>query len=88
MALSPGPPGREVDIVWHYHILDTEAYIRDTAQIFGRYLHHPPDFGPMGSAVPQYTRKLYRAEYGEDLIPNESGAPALPVASPALDCRG
>ena len=73
IALSPGPPGRDLDIVWHYHILDTEAYIRDTAQIFGRYLHHPPDFGPPGNDVPQYTRRLFRTEYGEELVPDESG---------------
>jgi len=67
IALSPGPSGREFDIVWHYHIFDTEAYIRDTAQIFGRYLHHPPDFGSMGNAA-QYTRQLFRTEYGEELV--------------------
>jgi len=87
VALSPGPPGRDLDIFWHYHVLDTEAYIGDTAQIFGRYLHHPPDFGPMGNDIPQYTRRLFRAEYGEDLIPSESGAPALPVAAPATERR-
>jgi hypothetical protein len=87
VTLSPGPPGREVDIFWHYHVLDTEAYIRDTAQIFGRYLHHPPDFGPMGSAVSQYMRKLFRAEYGEDFISNESGAPTLPVVARAIEHR-
>jgi hypothetical protein len=80
VTLSPGPPGREVDIVWHYHILDTEVYIRNTAQIFGRYLHHPPDFGSMGHAIPQYTRQLFRAEYGEDLVPGESGEASSPVA--------
>ena len=26
--------GASFDIVWHYHILNTEAYIRDTTQIF------------------------------------------------------
>jgi hypothetical protein len=79
VPLSPGPPGYDLDIVWHYHVLDTEAYIRDTAQIFGRYLHHPPDFGSMGNDIPQYTRRLFRAEYGEELVPDESVAPPLPV---------
>jgi hypothetical protein len=68
VALSPGPPGGELDIFWHFHILDTEAHIRDTARIFGRYLRHPPDFVSMGNAVPQYTRRLFRAEYGEELV--------------------
>jgi hypothetical protein len=87
VALSPGPPGRDLDIFWHYHVLDTEAYIRDTAQIFGRYLHHPPDFGAMGNDIPQCTRRLFRAEYGEELVPDESGAPTLPVAAPATQRR-
>jgi hypothetical protein len=87
VPLSPGPPGGLLDIFWHYHILDTEAYIRDTAQIFGRYLHHPPDFGPMGNDIPQYTRRLFRAEYGEDLVPDESIAPTLPIAAPATERR-
>ena len=87
VALSPGPPGRDLDIFWHYHVPDTEAYIRDTAQIFGRYLHHPPDFGPTGNDIPQHTRRLFRAEYGEDLIPGENAAPSLPVAAPTTQRR-
>jgi hypothetical protein len=65
-------PGSEVDAVWHFHILDTEAYIRDTARIFGRYLHHYPYVGiteglAKVAAVLEHTRRLFRAEYGEDL---------------------
>ena len=82
VPLSPGPPGYDLDIVWHYHVLDTEAYIRDTAQIFGQYLHHPPDFGSMGNDIPQYTRRLFRDEYGEELVPDESVAPPLPTEAP------
>jgi len=65
-------PGHEVDTVWHFHILDTRAYIRDTARIFGRYLHHHPYVGIMEglasvAAVFEQTRRLFRAEYGEEL---------------------
>jgi hypothetical protein len=65
-------PGSKVDAVWHFHILDTEAYIRDTAQIFGHYLHHYPYVGitqglARVAAVLEHTRRLFRAEYGEDL---------------------
>jgi hypothetical protein len=80
VVLSPGPPDREINIVWLYHILDTEAYIRDTAQIFGWYLHHPPDFGSMENDVPQYTRQLFRAEFGEELVPGDSGEASPPTA--------
>src|ERR1700721_1103138 len=35
-------PSRLIDRVWHYHILDTSKYTRDTKRIFGEYLHHDP----------------------------------------------
>jgi len=65
-------PGSEVDAVWHFHILDSRAYIRDTARIFGHYLQHYPYFGMtegMAKArrVFETTRRLFRAEYGEEL---------------------
>jgi len=65
-------PGKEVDTVWHFHILDSRAYIRDTARIFGHYLQHYPYFGitegmTKAIAVFETTRRLFRAEYGEDL---------------------
>jgi hypothetical protein len=65
-------PGSEVDIVWHFHILDSRAYIRDTARIFGHYLQHYPYFGmtegiAKAREVFKTTRRLYRAEYGEEL---------------------
>jgi hypothetical protein len=81
LVLSPGPPGREIDIVWHFHILDTRTYLRDTARIFGRYLHHPPDFGPMGNAASEHTRRLFRAEYGEDLVTHEKGSASPPTTA-------
>ena len=66
---SPGP---EVDTVWHFHILDSRAYIRDTARIFGHYLQHYPYFGmtegmTTAKTVFETTRRLFRAEYGEEL---------------------
>ena len=65
-------PGKEVDTVWHFHILDSRAYIRDTARIFGHDLPHYPYFGitegmTKAIAVFETTRRLFRAEYGEDL---------------------
>lgn len=35
-------PVLEVDVFWHYHILDTEKYAADCEQIFGYFLHHVP----------------------------------------------
>ena len=42
------PPTYDIDVVWHFHILDTVAYRRDTEMIFGYYLHHVPYFGMRG----------------------------------------
>lgn len=38
-------PSKLVDLVWHEHILDTQAYKRDTLRVFGHYLDHSPSFG-------------------------------------------
>ena len=32
----------DADMVWHYHILDSRAYMADCDRIFGSYLHHIP----------------------------------------------
>jgi hypothetical protein len=41
-------PTGPIDTFWHAHILDTRAYARDCALIFGGYLHHFPYFGMRG----------------------------------------
>jgi len=38
-------PAKDVDEVWHTHILDTYKYHDDCDKIFGHYLHHFPYFG-------------------------------------------
>lgn len=38
-------PTKEIDEVWHAHILDTVKYRFDCDQIFGRFLDHFPYFG-------------------------------------------
>lgn len=34
--------GRDADLVWHNHILNTERYRNDCTKIFGGYLNHRP----------------------------------------------
>jgi hypothetical protein len=67
------PPPEDIDQVWHAHILDTYAYHRDTAAIFGVYFHHFPYFGRRGEAdrrkleqAFENTKKRWREEYGEE----------------------
>ena len=51
-------PDKEVDVFWHYHILDTRAYIADCKDLFDEYLHHNPYLGMEGH---ESTRELARA---------------------------
>ena len=39
---TPIIPGRDVDTVWHRHILNTEKYAADCQSYFGSFLHHRP----------------------------------------------
>ncbi len=41
-------PTSDVDTMWHYHILDTQAYATDCQKIFGEFFHHFPYFGLRG----------------------------------------
>ncbi|MDO6670844.1 glycine-rich domain-containing protein [Cobetia amphilecti] len=41
-------PSKEVDTLWHAHILDTRAYREDCHQVFGRFIDHYPYFGIYG----------------------------------------
>ncbi|MFL9449592.1 glycine-rich domain-containing protein-like [Tolypothrix bouteillei VB521301_2] len=36
-------PTREIDIVWHHHILDTRKYAFDCEWLFGYFVHHNPN---------------------------------------------
>jgi hypothetical protein len=68
------PPPRDVDTFWHGHIVDTQAYWRDTNAIFGQYFHHYPYFGMRGKADREKldssfenTKRIYREMYGEEI---------------------
>lgn len=63
-------PNLAIDTMWHYHILDTEAYERDCKAIFGKMLHHYPYFGLEGKADAKnfvnafdQTKKLYKKTF-------------------------
>merc|ERR1712151_930213 len=59
-----------VDIVWHEHIIDTKQYMIDCDRLFGRYLHHYPDFGQVGAFLYEEDMlKAYMEEFGE--LPRE-----------------
>jgi hypothetical protein len=65
-------PTREIDEFWHNHILSTQHYFRDCANIFGHYLHHQPttpDENPHKLVDDfQRTKQLYFAEFKQPLV--------------------
>lgn len=67
-------PNKIMDTMWHYHILDTRAYCRDSKKLFGRYFHHFPYFGLRGDEDEKQliksfeeTKLLYEQTFGESL---------------------
>ena len=72
----------EVDIFWHYHILDTMKYAQDCEQAFGYFVHHYPYVGMEGrdddeevhnSSVDRM-RQLYESTFE---VPYAGGAAAV-----------
>lgn len=64
-------PSKEVDEMWHTHILDTAKYAEDCDTIFGYFLHHFPYLGLRGDedaralvAASERTKHLYRERFG------------------------
>jgi hypothetical protein len=43
-------PTKDIDEVWHTHILDTRKYAADCQEVFGDFLHHFPYLGSRGVA--------------------------------------
>ena len=67
-------PTDDIDMVWHSHILDTEQYAKDCANLFGKFLHHNPFFGEFGNETQKEmgimfkeTSDMWLHEYGEAL---------------------
>jgi hypothetical protein len=68
-------PRSDVDIFWHYHILDTMKYEQDCQAVFGYFLHHFPYIGLRGTEdlaahqrVGERMRELYEATFGEPFM--------------------
>jgi hypothetical protein len=80
----------DVDIFWHYHILDTMKYADDCQQIFGYFLHHFPYSGLRGEddeAVHQQIgarmQALYEATYGQTYTRQQAGTVTAGAAASA-----
>ena len=67
-------PSALLDVIWHYHILDTRKYTDDCERIFGYYVHHDPYFGTQGEEDKrenelawEETQRLWVEEFGEPM---------------------
>jgi hypothetical protein len=80
----------DVDIFWHYHILDTMKYAADCEQIFGYFLHHVPSSAQQGEDDEALHRrnaarmqKLHEKTFGEACIgQREQGKAATAGSAP------
>ncbi|MDC8757380.1 glycine-rich domain-containing protein [Janthinobacterium fluminis] len=82
----------DVDIFWHYHILDTLKYAVDCEAIFGYFLHHFPYVGLRGEADEEVhqrhgdrMKELYEATFGEAYIRDTAEDKAAFSTRVALD---
>ncbi len=71
-------PNKIMDTMWHYHILDTKAYVKDSEEVFGGYFHHYPYFGLRGDEDEQQlklsfekTNAHYENLFGESMMCND-----------------
>lgn len=73
-------PTKEIDEMWHAHILDTRKYHADCQSLFGFYFHHFPYFGLRGDEDKanlyrafDITISLFAEHFGEDLTRTPEG---------------
>ncbi len=82
-------PLMDVDIFWHYHILDTMKYAADCDKVFGYFKHHFPYIGLRGDddleahhRMGSRMQELYESTFGEayfrDREPSLRSAQAAP----------
>jgi len=90
-------PLMDVDIFWHYHILDTMKYAADCDNVFGYFLHHFPYIGLRGEddeeahkRVGDRMKELYEETFGEAYLraePAYSGRISAAAAGTAYSGR-
>ncbi|WP_404982888.1 glycine-rich domain-containing protein [Cobetia marina] len=80
-------PSKEVDALWHAHILDTRAYREDCHQVFGRFIDHYPYFGIYGEDDYQQLKDAFAQTVA--LYEKHFGAyPGGGTESQAMRCEG
>ncbi|HEX8450839.1 MAG TPA: glycine-rich domain-containing protein-like [Longimicrobium sp.] len=73
-------PTRDIDEMWHLHMLHPVAYYHDCMSSFGEIIDHDGGFGsepeeaPVLAATFRYTSELWQQEYGESYASNDEGS--------------
>jgi len=71
---GPLAPTREIDQVWHLHMLHSVAYQQDCMRLFGRTLDHDGGFGSVPEELPilgkvfERTARLWKERFGESYV--------------------
>jgi hypothetical protein len=77
-------PTKDIDMFWHYHILDTRKYMEDCDKIFGSYFHHFPYFGSRGKEDKANFEKTFF--HAQELFEKHFGE--SPISAGIADCGG
>lgn len=70
----PMAPTRDIDEMWHLHMLSPRAYYSDCVRLFGGVFDHDGGFGKEAAEVPllqatfEATAELWQQEYGEPYV--------------------
>lgn len=71
-------PTRDIDEMWHLHMLSPRAYQEDCTRLFGEVLDHNGGFGkgegelPVLQAVFERTARMWEDRYGEPYLTENS----------------
>lgn len=83
----PLAPTRDIDLVWHLHMLSPRSYVRECEALFGDVLDHDGGFGA-GDEEPELKRifadtsSLWLSEYGDPY----TGAPDGVIVKCTRNC--
>ncbi|WP_395406468.1 glycine-rich domain-containing protein [Pseudoduganella sp. UC29_106] len=87
-------PLMDVDIFWHYHILDTMKYAVDCEKVFGYFLHHFPYIGLRGEddeeaheRVGNRMKELYEETFGEAYLRSDTAYSGRVASAPDFSAK-
>ena len=92
--LRPIAPTRDIDVMWHLHMLSPRAYHADCMRLFGHILDHDGGFGKDPAELPallsvfEDTSNRWKSLFGEDYVAvSSSDASSDAVTKCWHDCQ-